>query len=69
VQLSEATTLANGAPHYPRGGHNYYGRNLEKLGRSMQWIDAISKGEVDWETRYIKYRDKWEKKWSEKIKE
>ena len=68
VQLSDAAHLASGSPHYPKGGHNYYGRDLEKLGRSMNWIDAASKGELDWEKRYIKYRDKWELKWSKKIR-
>jgi hypothetical protein len=52
---------------YPRGGHNYYGRDIEKLGRSMRWIDALNRGEEGWEERYLKKRGEWEKKWEKRI--
>ena len=69
VKVSERYLQPGGAPHYPRGGHNYYGRDLEKLGRSMEWIDAVSRGEENWEKRFIKKRDKWDRKWSSKFKD
>jgi hypothetical protein len=69
VALSNPDQQPGNVPHYPRGGHNYYGRDFEKLGRSMQWIDAASRGEENWELRYIKKRDKWEKKWIAKVKD
>jgi hypothetical protein len=68
-QTSQSTlTPGGGIPHYPRGGHNYYGRDFEKLGRSMEWIDATSKGEEGWEKRYVEKRERWEKRWERKVK-
>jgi hypothetical protein len=32
----------------------------------MHWIDAASRGEENWEKRYIKKRDNWDKKWNAK---
>ncbi|KZT39841.1 alpha/beta-hydrolase [Sistotremastrum suecicum HHB10207 ss-3] len=48
---------------FPRGGHNYYVQDLEKLGRCMEWIDVVSSGEAGWEERYKKKKAQWEKKW------
>lgn len=28
-------------PEYPRGGHNYYGRDAEKFIRRVHWLDRI----------------------------
>ncbi|TDL27870.1 alpha/beta-hydrolase [Rickenella mellea] len=42
---------------HPRGGHNYYnGRDMEKVGRRIKWIDgAPVSGELrsGWETKYL----------------
>lgn len=50
-------TYQSHPPEYPLGGHNYYnGRDMEKLVRRMQWLDAVASGELpkDWEHRYAK---------------
>lgn len=48
---------------WPRGGHNYYFRDMENLGRRIYWLELGSRGEENWRERY-KYRlKKWEAKY------
>ena len=54
--------------HYPRGGHNYYGRDIEKLGRQMGWVEKALESGDDWKEAYRERREAWEKIWSEKIR-
>lgn len=49
------------APLFPRGGHNYYGRDWEKFARRMEWVGNMIEGE-DWETRYRERVAKYERR-------
>jgi len=64
--VSKALTVV-GTDHYhavwPRGGHNYYFRDMEDLQRRMRWLELKMHGETGWKERYMLKLEAWEKKW------
>ncbi|GJE86096.1 lipase family protein [Phanerochaete sordida] len=61
--VSEEAVAANTSPKHPRGGHNYYGgRDLERLGRRMGWVQEMMAGGSEWETKYLTRVSKFEGK-------
>jgi hypothetical protein len=40
------------APLFPRGGHNYYGRDMEKFTRRMEWVSKMMAGDEEWTEKY-----------------
>ena len=41
-------------PDHPRGGHNYYGRDAEKIIRRIYWLDRMmSRKTVGWQEEYL----------------
>ncbi|KIJ54480.1 hypothetical protein M422DRAFT_220729 [Sphaerobolus stellatus SS14] len=57
--------LGNAQDHaaWPRGGHNYYFRDIEDLQRRMAWLSLKMHGELGWKDRYRSRLNEWEKKW------
>lgn len=51
---------------WPKGGHNYYFRDMEKLLRRIQWLEINRCGELKWQERYMVKLKAWEDKWREK---
>ena len=48
---------------WPKGGHNYYFRDMEKLQRRMRWLGLSLHGEDKWQERYMAELKAWEDKW------
>ncbi|KAF8587685.1 alpha/beta-hydrolase [Ramaria rubella] len=48
---------------WPKGGHNYYIRDMEKLQRQMRWLGLNLHGETGWQERYKAKAKAWEIKW------
>ncbi|KZT74644.1 alpha/beta-hydrolase [Daedalea quercina L-15889] len=41
-------------PDYPRGGHNYYGRDAEKIMRRVYWLDRMMSRKTEgWQEEYL----------------
>lgn len=56
--VSEQPIPPSKTPQFPYGGHNYYNaRDMEKLIRTMGWLELEKYGEDGWEERYLKRRD------------
>jgi hypothetical protein len=47
---------------WPKGGHNYYFRDMEKLQRRMRWLEINVHGEANWQN-YCAQLSAWEDKW------
>ncbi|KAF8531997.1 alpha/beta-hydrolase [Gautieria morchelliformis] len=47
---------------WPKGGHNYYFRDMEKLQRRMRWLEINVDGEANCQN-YLAKLSRWEDKW------
>lgn len=48
---------------WPRGGHNYYFRDMENLQRRIKWLELELRGGQNWRERYKLRLKMWEAKW------
>lgn len=61
--LSLASESQLTAVVWPKGGHNYYFRDMEKAQREMRWLELDTHGEANWQERYMAKLKAWEDKW------
>ena len=53
-------------PDHPKGGHNYYtGKDLERVGRRMFWVNDMME-KPGWEKDYAAKVAKFERPWKDK---
>ncbi|GJJ15415.1 hypothetical protein Clacol_009692 [Clathrus columnatus] len=68
---SDSQNAIDGHDHdrliWPRGGHNYYFRDMENSIRRIDWLELKKRGEENWQERYNARLKEWEAQWDHPI--
>lgn len=72
VLTTSSPPPSHSVPHidrliWPRGGHNYYFRDMENLQRRIKWLELELLGEQNWRERYKLRLKMWEAKWGHPV--